>query len=496
MLRQRQQERNHQSPRRGGGGGSATTLTSTDPIVAVWHDRRGELARWAFRFLVNRRDAWGTCDRRGHVVTKGALSIDHLMTHFAGTHLVGLHTTNCDDASRWLLLDVDNHEEDTEKAQANVRAVKAICAELIRRGLGCLVEDSDGQGGFHVWVLFDAPAPTAAVFPLGQEIAKTVGGEVEAFPKQPTLEETEGGYGNWVRLPGRHPTRAHWSKIMAADGTWLEGHEAIDAILAAPLNPVATLDLDLAATTPTEKTENTQEGLSPLSVLSVGDGSSLSVGTRGESLATVPESEVAALVKRTIPTDFGQRRRCLLKLARILKFEYGLQNGLEGECRKVFDRWHTEALRRGAMRETNFDTNFAQFVYAIRHAECPPEGDLAAIAFEMAKKHPCPAAADAFKSPEYRLLVAGCAMLQRLRQDRDFSLSVSQAALYAWGDSDDKKVFARRRSAASEALRSLEGTILQCLKKGIPGRPGNPASRFRYLPQLEELPPVKGDDAD
>jgi len=52
----------------------------------------------------------------------------------------------------------------------------------------------------------------------------------ETFPKQECVDAGR-PYGNWLRLPGRHHTRQHISRVL--DGEfWLEGNAAIDAILA------------------------------------------------------------------------------------------------------------------------------------------------------------------------------------------------------------------------------------------------------------------------
>src|SRR5262245_32295654 len=50
----------------------------------------------------------------------------------------------------------------------------------------------------------------------------------EIFPKQ--SEISAGKFGNWLRLPGRHHTRDHWTRVW--DGqNWLEGIDAIEWIL-------------------------------------------------------------------------------------------------------------------------------------------------------------------------------------------------------------------------------------------------------------------------
>jgi hypothetical protein len=50
----------------------------------------------------------------------------------------------------------------------------------------------------------------------------------ECFPKQPMIQH--GRYGNWLRLPGRHHTRDHWSRVWSGD-CWLDGAEAVEFIL-------------------------------------------------------------------------------------------------------------------------------------------------------------------------------------------------------------------------------------------------------------------------
>src|SRR5262249_41066135 len=55
----------------------------------------------------------------------------------------------------------------------------------------------------------------------------------EVFPKQDEIQRIGSGSGesgSWVRLFGRHHKRDHWSRVYD-DGEWLEGDEAIAAIL-------------------------------------------------------------------------------------------------------------------------------------------------------------------------------------------------------------------------------------------------------------------------
>jgi hypothetical protein len=55
------------------------------------------------------------------------------------------------------------------------------------------------------------------------------------FPKQPSIGR---GYGNWLRLFGRHHTLDHWSRFFRR-GQWLEGGAAVRSILSLRLAPAA-----------------------------------------------------------------------------------------------------------------------------------------------------------------------------------------------------------------------------------------------------------------
>jgi hypothetical protein len=50
----------------------------------------------------------------------------------------------------------------------------------------------------------------------------------ETFPKQERIPP--GKFGNWLRLPGRHHTRDHWSRVWKGR-EWLAGAEAVEELL-------------------------------------------------------------------------------------------------------------------------------------------------------------------------------------------------------------------------------------------------------------------------
>ena len=183
-------------------------------VAESWASRAESLAEWAWRRLVNRTNAWGQYRAPGEApyVRKEELTQKILERHFRGadvSDLIGLHTTSPSNTSRWLALDVDQHGSDEEAAHRHETALMALYAELAEAGCCLLLSDSDGKGSFHLHILLAEPAETERVYETGQRIVRRLAGmqvgSAELFPKQPRLPD--GGFGNWLRLPGCYHTR-------------------------------------------------------------------------------------------------------------------------------------------------------------------------------------------------------------------------------------------------------------------------------------------------
>jgi hypothetical protein len=238
-----------------------------EQIAAQWHERSGELAAWTMSHLVNRTDVWGRYVRRKgdeeqtHVITapfrdergKVFLDVDSLRKHFrrkqpAGQ--LGLHSAGSDLTSRWLAIDIDLHEGDddlTVSPEGNLAAACGWRQSLADRGLDPLLLDSNGAGGFHLLVVFAEPMSTDSVHQFGVNLVadyerRGLARRPEVFPDAPTWDR----YGDWLRLPGRHHSRPHYTRVWndepMAEPLWLEGHDAIDRILATRPAPVALLE--------------------------------------------------------------------------------------------------------------------------------------------------------------------------------------------------------------------------------------------------------------
>jgi hypothetical protein len=233
--------------------GSATP----DP-AAAWRERAEDLAAWAER-LANRRDCWGgyrppeewgrkytrrdgTAGELGKTTTrKGPLTRGVLARQFralAREDIVGLHSTAPDNTSRWGALDIDWHGATSTAPAVNLAAALHWYAVLVGMGFRPLLVDSNGKGGFHLWALLAGTIPTSRLYHFLRRLVADYArhgmtAPAETFPKQPALRplpDGRPGYGNWLRLPGRHHSHDHWSRIWNG-ASWLDGAAAVDHLL-------------------------------------------------------------------------------------------------------------------------------------------------------------------------------------------------------------------------------------------------------------------------
>ena len=228
----------------------------SDPEASAWARNALQLAQWAYCRLRNRDDVHGAYRRLalreafGPVYTAHEATTQSLLErHFTGadpSHILGLHAMAPDETCRWVAIDVDAHDDKAD-AQANWRLAFGIFQKARDLGLDALLVDSNGKGGFHIWILFEHPVPGQQAWLLGKWLIREhrsygLCAPPEVFPKSPRLSGKR--FGNWVRLPGRHHSREFWSR--AWDGQrWLTGERAIRAILA-----VQGRDFDIEAIVP------------------------------------------------------------------------------------------------------------------------------------------------------------------------------------------------------------------------------------------------------
>jgi hypothetical protein len=114
----------------------------------------------------------------------------------------------------------------------------AWAQRLREQHLDPAIIDSNGVGGYHLLVLLDKEYPLADVFAF----VSTLRSDWEKFglPRKPEVFPPKGAVGKddlpyALRLLGRHHTRHHYSRVWnfdnVGDNEWLEGGDAIEALL-------------------------------------------------------------------------------------------------------------------------------------------------------------------------------------------------------------------------------------------------------------------------
>lgn len=258
----------------------ASTETSkplVDTIAAAWSTRAHELAAWGMR-QVNRTDCYGAYYVRGESIERtvrptkaddrkpGTLKAHVLRSHFMfpqAEHRVGLFTTNPPGENsanpesnhcRWGAIDIDCHGDSVD-ATSTLDCALRIYGTLSGMGFNVLLTTSDGRGGYHIRILFNEPTPSKPLFYFLKSLVKGYASfglteEPETFPKQAAL--SNGAYGNWLRMIGKHHKHDHYSTVYNSE-RWLSGHAAIDYILAMEFNSPSLVP-SLKETKPTSTT--------------------------------------------------------------------------------------------------------------------------------------------------------------------------------------------------------------------------------------------------
>jgi hypothetical protein len=169
---------------------------------------------------------------------KGQLTRAILVRHFQAQSraaIIGLHSGGSDNLGKWGALDIDYHGPTSTSPDVNLRAALRWYGALIRLGFHPLLTDSNGRGGFHLRILLAEQVLADRLFRFLKSLTadhRQLGfpKPPEQFPKQPDVRRCAKGLGNWLRVPGRHHKREHWSRVWDG-GRWQTGAEAVDYIL-------------------------------------------------------------------------------------------------------------------------------------------------------------------------------------------------------------------------------------------------------------------------
>jgi hypothetical protein len=169
-----------------------------------------------------------------------------------------------------------------------------------------------------------------------------------------------------------------------------------------------------------------------------------------------------------ICTASGQRNRKLFELARATKqFENVHQRKLTAsELAQIFEDWYAPSSPFIGMGRDECLIHFLRVREKVRFVAADVKEVLA-----QAQSDQLPDIG--IKCVPLQKIAALCRALQRAQIGHPFFCSVRTAMTFAGFASV---------SAAHDALIALESMgVIECVKRGVPGKPGNPATRYRYL---------------
>lgn len=214
--------------------------------ASLWESHADELADFTLARLVNRDDVYGLyktwTDPKGgaHKVRTAPAKRDRGRVKLTGDTItrhytkpgngstIGLHSTSPNGTCRWLAIDIDRHDDDDPTPASTYEAAALHWKRKAEAdGLHVVLEDSNGVGGYHLWLVFTQPIPAARAFYYARWLVSDyaehgLSESPETFPKQADIGD---GYGNWIRLPGKHHTRDHLSRFYDGE-QWTEGPSA------------------------------------------------------------------------------------------------------------------------------------------------------------------------------------------------------------------------------------------------------------------------------
>jgi len=209
------------------------------------------------RLFIHRDDVFAAQQGNGaYLPVREPITDDDLLEHLAGYASYGTYVIRPEDQTvKYVVFDLDTHDE-----QAFIDLCKLVHGMIV--GLGgnppCLLAESSGNKGVHVWLFLEQPVPA---FKVRRWVARdftphwTALGHpmLEVFPKQDRVDE--GGFGNLVKAPfGVHAVSGNRSHIIEVPAsTFADSLEEVR-----PLKVANVPDIEAPALTSTNRTRERQ----------------------------------------------------------------------------------------------------------------------------------------------------------------------------------------------------------------------------------------------
>lgn len=200
-----------------------------------WQSEAERLSQWCLERMAIKLDRHGCYLADGSALwSSSELTQEVLESHFRGAQTIGLGTTSVNDRCLFVALDLDNHVSEHDD-NVNLSYALVVAERLWSLGFCPVIEDSDGKGGIHLFVFFSTPVKSETAFNFIRSVVKDYKqhklDRIECFPKQRTVSNTKMKCGNYIRVPGKHHKRDHWSRFWK-DGQWLPAEDSAAFLLA------------------------------------------------------------------------------------------------------------------------------------------------------------------------------------------------------------------------------------------------------------------------
>lgn len=124
------------------------------------------------------------------------LTEDKIKRHVKGEVTLGAYEITLDDTVSWCVDDFDSHNGETDTREK----VTKVVGILKGHSIPFLLEASGSLDSYHLWI-FLSETKTYNAYRFIRQINSEAGVEAEAWPKQQSLHDKNGKYGNLVKLP-------------------------------------------------------------------------------------------------------------------------------------------------------------------------------------------------------------------------------------------------------------------------------------------------------
>lgn len=125
-----------------------------------------------------------------------SITEDKIKQHVKGEVTLGVYEIGLDDMVTWCCDDIDSHNGESD-AREKVARLVAVCRKY---GIPYLLEASGSIDSYHLWIPLSKTS-TYNAFRFIRQLNAEANVKCECWPKQKSLKDKNGKYGNLVKMP-------------------------------------------------------------------------------------------------------------------------------------------------------------------------------------------------------------------------------------------------------------------------------------------------------